>query len=160
MGNEWRTRWLLIGAALVSTSFAADAPPLDPSSYAAESLTLADRLVPKLSASLRACDVAGARAVHEEVNAFLYKQWDWHANYERLKSYRPCYQMLSDIAATTQIVTNSQLAARPNHVAGLFDSNYASCGKLKDPSLPLPKGHGAMKWPQRFGAEPSRGQCR
>lgn len=132
---------------------------IDPAAYPSEALKLADTLTPDLAASLKTCNVEAARSVHKRASEFLYKKWNWGANYEQLKPYRACFQMLSDIAAATQLVTNKSLNTPPRMVAGLYDANYASCRRLADPSFQSTEVSGNMKWPDRFGAEPSKRPC-
>jgi hypothetical protein len=132
---------------------------IDPAAYPSEALKLADTLTPDLAASLKTCNVEAARSVHKRASEFIYKKWNWGANYEQLKPYRACFQMLSDIAAATQLVTNKSLNTPPRMVAGLYDANYASCRRLADPSFQSTEVSGNMKWPDRFGAEPSKRPC-
>jgi len=145
-----------IGFAL-SSGLAADTE-INPSLYPPEALKLTDALIPKLAESLKTCNAEQARAVHAQVNDFIYKQWNWTANFTQLKSFRACFQMLSDIAATTQLITNKSLDVRPRMVAGLFDANYASCRKLVEPGYST-NTTGNMTWPNRFGPEPPKKHC-
>ena len=155
-----RSHYLYLAIVIVAASSAiASDISINPSRYPTEALELADTLTPELADSLKTCNVEKARAIHEKANAFMYKKWNWNSNYEQLKSYRACYQMLSDIAAATQLVTNPLLDARPNMVVGLYDANYAACRKLADPTFLSTGVSGNMKWPSRFGAEPRKRHC-
>lgn len=155
-----RAHWLRVGVALTLTTAAmSQDTPINPGAYPSEALKLADALAPELAASIKTCNLEQARSIHARTNDFLYKTWSWSAHYEQLKPYRACFQMLSDIAATTQLVTNRLLDTRPNMVAGLFDANYAACRKLADPTYRALDVSENMKWPSRFGPDPGRKPC-
>jgi len=154
------TSWLYIGiTVLVTTSAISADTQINPGAYPSEALKLADTLAPELAAAIKACNVEKARSVHTKANDFIYKTWNWTAQFQQLKPYRACFQMLSDIAATTQLVTNRFLDTRPNMVAGLYDANYAACRKLADPTYQAVGISGTMKWPSRFGPEPGKKPC-
>jgi hypothetical protein len=148
-----------LAAAMVSLGVAADTPR-PATAYPAEALELAATLVPELAESLRTCDAPAAQSIRDRANEFSYRTWNWGANIGELKPYRACFQMLSDIAATTRLVTDRSLGVRPNMVAGTFDGNHAACRKLSDPAYQAQtKSTARLLWPARFGPEPTPGRC-
>ena len=155
-----RSHWahLTIAVLAMSSAMSADTS-IHASEYPAEALELADALAPELADSIKTCSVEKATSVHERVQDFIYKQWSWNANYEKLKPYRVCFQMLSNIAATSRLITNRFSSVRPHAVAGSFDANYAACRKLADPTFQLKGVSGNAKWPARFGPDPGGKPC-
>jgi len=147
-------------ACFVAASAISAHTQINPSAYPSEALKLADTLAPELADSIKTCSIDKARSVHARANEFINKTWSWSAHYEQLKPYRACFQMLSDIAATTLLVTDRLVNTRPNLVAGLFDANYAACRVLSEPTYRPVGVSGNMPWPARFGSEPSRKPCR
>lgn len=133
--------------------------PIRAEDYPAAALKVADALIPALAESLGSCDVKKAVAIKDQVLTFIYKEWNWNANYDQLKRYRVCYRMLSDIAATTQLVTNKFSSPSPSGLAGPFDADYAACRKLADPSFELKGIAISAKWPARFGSDPNGKTC-
>lgn len=151
---------ILLAALLSSAMYPALAQaPIRADDYPAESLKMADALIPELADSLGTCDAKKALAVKDKILTFIYKDWNWNANYDQLKRYRVCYRMLSDIAATTQLVTNKFSSPSPYGLAGPFDADYAACRKLADPSFELKGLAISAKWPARFGSDPNGMTC-
>lgn len=151
----------MLASLFIQTALAADEPPtgIDASQYPTEALRLADSQIPELSSAIAACDADSARQIREKVNTFIYKTWNWNVHYERLKNYRVCYQLLSDIAAGTQL-TAKYGGARPRFAVGALDANYAACQKLADPKAAAPTVDPQLHWPKRLGNEPEAGHCR
>ena len=132
---------------------------INASEFPVAALQAADELIPKLAEALKSCSIEDARAVHEKVHDFVYKQWGWNANYEKLKPYLVCFRMLSNIADTTGLITNRYSVIFPRAVAGPFDANYSACRSLADPSYDLKGVVINAQWPERFGAEPRGKRC-
>lgn len=153
-------RNLFVALVFVASSAMSADTPINPPEFPAAALKLTDELTPALSDALKKCSVDNAHAIHEKVYVFIYKQWDWVANFEKLKPYSACFHMLRGIANTTQLVTNRYSHLSPHDVAGAFDANYSACRKLADPSYDLKSASINAKWPERFGAEPNGTRCR
>jgi hypothetical protein len=111
--------------------------PADARYYPSESLRLADDLAPQLAVALSSCDAKAAEDVRCPANEFMYRRWNWDEHIEELKQYRVCFQMLSDIAATSRIVTDRNLAAGQHRfvagnvrceLPGLFEAGNANGG--------------------------------
>jgi hypothetical protein len=142
----------------MASAVSADSP-VDARSYPSAALKLADSIVPELAHAIENCDAKKAQAVREQVLSFIYKEWKWNSNYDQLKPYRECYRMLSDISATTQLVTNKYSNLRPYAVAGPFDASYAACRRLAEPGYELKGVEISARWPARFGTDPGEKTC-
>jgi hypothetical protein len=133
--------------------------PAEAHYYPSESLRLADELAPQLARALSSCDAKAAEDVRRRANEFMYRRWNWDEHIEKLEQYRVCFQMLSDIAATSRIVTDRNLAAgQYRFVAGMFDANYQDCSRLEMPTAATESSL-KLQWPERFGKEPERNAC-
>lgn len=152
---------LLVASLFVQPALAGNGDPagIEAARYPPEALRLADSQIPELASAIAACDADSARQIRDKVTTFIYKTWNWNAHFEKLKGYRACFQLLSDIAAGTQLILKHG-GVSPRAAVGLLDANYASCQKLADPNAALRSVDPQLHWPERLGKEPQAGHCR